>query len=300
MPYGFAMTRTERPARDLLKTLCAAHSISEVAVKLGCHRATAWKWAIEAGLIERQRPYSYDLPSGSQLRQLCLTNSDADLARMYGCSEAAIGDHRHASGIFRSRVRRRYTLDETFFEKINTEEKAYALGFISADGCVPLNGRSVKIEIHTKDVHILRDMRAVMGSNARVTVAKRGPYALIYFSSQKLVADLATHGVGPRKSLTLQFPKLPKRLERHYLRGLLDGDGCIREKSFYFLGTESIIDGARASILSHTGIRLSKTQHDNLWLAVGCGRSREVLRWLYDEASIFLRRKHHRFLKHWS
>lgn len=262
-----------------------------------------WRWAIHYGIIERQRPYSYDLPSGSKLIQLAKKHTDAELAERFGCSESTIKVRRHEAAIFRSRARRRYTLDETFFEKIDTEQKAYVLGLLSADGTI--NVRSVWLMLHSKDQHILRDVRKAMGSNALIMerrFAKRpdwGPYKFIYFGSQKLVDDLTKLGVTPRKSLTMRFPKLPKKLERHYLRGLFDGDGCVRDRSFYFLGTEDVIDGVIASILSHTNIQLTKATADKLWTATGCGRSKQVLAWLYKDATIFLRRKHRRFLKHW-
>ena len=293
----------KRPSEVRLRGLLAKHSITETSSLLGCHRTTVRLWALDYGIIEKQRPYRYKLPSGSKLNQLAKTNTDAELAARFGCTEQTIRTHRHEDGIFRSRVRRRYTLNESFFEKIDTEDKAYVLGLLSADGTISV--RSVILMLHSKDQHIIRDVRKAMGSNALIMerrIAKRpdlGPYKLIYFGSQKLVADLAKLGVMPRKSLTMLFPKLPKKLERHYLRGLFDGDGCMRDNSFYFLGTEDVIDGARASILSHTGIQLTKARADKLWTITGCRRSKQVLDWLYKDASIFLKRKHRRFLKHW-
>jgi len=295
----------KRPTKERLSALLSDRSIYDVATELQVHHTTVRAWGLHFGLIARKRPYDYGIPSGEKLRKLCLSNTDAELAERFKCSVGCIISHRHSSGIFRDRKRRRYSLDESFFEKIDTEEKAYALGFIAADGGIPDNGRSVRIELHAKDVHILRDIRRAMGSNARISEKRyaeypnRGPYKLIYFSSQKLVADLARHGVTPRKSLTLQYPRLPRKHERHYLRGLFDGDGCIRAESFYFLGTEAMIDGVRASIFRHTGIHLTKAKADKLWTATGCKRSRQVLSWLYGDATIFLRRKHRRFVDHW-
>lgn len=292
------------PTKARLEALLRKHSISEASAILDCHRTTVRRWALQYGLIDPQRPYEYGIPSGRVLRQLCATKTDADLADKYGCTEQTIRTHRHASGIFRSRVRRRYTLDETFFEKINTEAKAYVLGLLAADGTV--NPRSVWLMLHAKDEHILRDVRKAMGSNARIferRFAKRpdwGPYKFIYFGSQKIVADLAKHGVTPRKSLSLKYPKtLPQSLERHYMRGLLDGDGSVTKGTFTFLGTEALIDAMRAAIISHTGIDLRKARADKLWVIVGCRRSKPVLSWIYKDASIYLRRKHRVFLDNW-
>lgn len=297
----------ERPSKERLSALCAAHPVTRVAAILGCDRATIYDWIRQYGGVPKRYRKAYVLPAGDALRQLCETNTDIELARRFGCSETTIKVHRHADGILRSRVRRRYTLDETFFKKIDTEQKAYILGFLAADGTIPSEGRSVVLMLHSRDEHILRDIRAAMGSNARIfkrqKIAQhpnRGPYSFIYFGSQKIVADLAKHGIGPRKSFTLEYPKtIQRKMERHFLRGLLDGDGTIRDRSFNFLGTGALIDTIIAVVEHHTGVRLVKYKADKLWLAVGCKRSKQVLHWLYQDATIFLQRKHHRFISHW-
>lgn len=309
MAYGLSMSGKpyKRPTKGQLRALLAKHSISAAAAELGCNRSSVRLWGIEYGLIKLERPYSYDIPSGGTLHKLSATNTDAELAERYGCTEHTIRAHRHEAGIFRSRVRRRYTLNEGFFEKIDTEQKAYVLGFLAADGTVPTAGRSVVLMLHAKDEHIIRDIRDAMGSNARIIertmdekFPHRGPYKYIYFGSQKLVRDLIKHGVTPRKSHTLQYSNVPKNMERHYMRGLLDGDGSVKKDSFCFLGTEALIDGLRAAIISHTGISLTKAHQENkLWRLTGCRGSKQVLSWLYKDASMFLKRKHRKFLDHW-
>lgn len=294
------------PSRARLSALCSNHPVTQVARILGCHRATVRSWILQLGITETYWS-KYDLPSGKELSSLSEAHSDAVLAKRFGCSEQTVRSRRHADGIFRSRIRRRYRLDETFFEKIDTEQKAYVLGFLSADGTISNHGRSVILMLHAKDEHILRDIRKAMGSNAKIFTREkipahpnRGPYKFIYFGSQKLVADLALHGVAQRKSLTLRYPTtVRKAVERHYLRGLLDGDGTIRDNSFAFLATEEMIDRIVDVVETCTGIRLTKTRADKLWTAVGCRGSKRVLHWLYRDATIFLKRKHRRFLSHW-
>jgi hypothetical protein len=308
MVYGSVMTGKpyKRPTKNDLRSLLATHSISDAAAVIGCNRSSIRLWGLEYGLIQKERPYSYDIPSGNALLQLTERYSDSELAAKFDCTEQTIRTRRHESEIYRSRVRRRYTLDESFFEKIDTEQKAYILGFLAADGTIPSAGRSVVLMLQARDVHILRDIRSAMGSNARIfqreidpKYPNRGPYKFIYFGSQKLVRDIIKHGVTPRKSHTLQYSKVPKHLERHYMRGLLDGDGSVKAKSFCFSGTEMLIDGLRAAIFSHTGMMLTKAHQENkLWRLSG-GKKTNVLSWIYRDASIYLRRKRKAFLDHW-
>lgn len=307
MVYGVTMAGKpyKRPSEADLHQLLDKSSVSAVAEHLGVHRTSVRAWALKYGILDRQRPKEYTIPKGKELAELARRFTDAELARRFGCTEQTVRAHRHAIGFFRSRAKRRYSLDEDFFEKIDTEEKAYVLGFLAADGTV--NVRSVWLMLHAKDEHIIRDIRKAMGSNARIFEREkvagfpnRGPYKFIYFGSKKLVADLIKLGVTPRKSLTLQYTPVPQRLERHYLRGLFDGDGSIKKGSFTLLGTEPLVDGARSAILSHTGIELRKSHVENkLWILVGCRRSKKVLHWIYKDASIFLSRKYQMFLDHW-
>ena len=59
---------------------------------------------------------------------------------------------------------KKYGVDESFFNKIDNEEKAYILGFIYADGNISKRGH-LTIEIHKRDEHILHDIKRVMQYN---------------------------------------------------------------------------------------------------------------------------------------
>ena len=60
-----------------------------------------------------------------------------DLAKQYPVSSTAISAllRRHGyKSQSQSELQRKYKIDETFFDVVNTEEKAYFLGFLYADG----------------------------------------------------------------------------------------------------------------------------------------------------------------------
>lgn len=52
-------------------------------------------------------------------------------------------------------LRKKYHKDENFFEKIDSEEKAYTLGFIAADGSVNIKNGLIKIEQKSENDDIL-------------------------------------------------------------------------------------------------------------------------------------------------
>jgi hypothetical protein len=246
--------------------------------------------------------------SKTKLMALYETKHDEQIGKMFGVTGRSVGDWRRHYGIPTKPRVNRYALDHDFFAVINTEQKAYALGLLSADGSVSRSGKQVSIALQVRDKHILYDLRRAMQSDARVFdkapggFPGSGPRKQITFDSKKLVADLAKHGIVPGKSVTLRYPNIPWHLERHFLRGSLDGDGHIRalpKKAFYFLGTSAFIDGVANAIHTHTGISLTKARAKECWRLSGYGGSAKVLHWIYRDATISLRRKRRVYLNYW-
>jgi hypothetical protein len=68
-----------------------------------------------------------------------------------------------------------YTVNQEFFDEINTEEKAYILGFICADGHIQPD--RLHIGVASKDVDILYKIRKALNSNHPIKeVIKTNPY----------------------------------------------------------------------------------------------------------------------------
>jgi hypothetical protein len=119
--------------------------------------------------------------------------------------------------------------DENYFETIDAEEKAYFLGFISADGCViERNGncRVLSIHINKQDIDILEKFKKEINYEGEISMGKsRSRMCTIFCTSMKMFNDLSKYNVTPRKSRILKFPKLPENMIHHYMRGYFDGDG---------------------------------------------------------------------------
>jgi hypothetical protein len=246
--------------------------------------------------------------SRSKLLSLYATKTDEQIGDLFGVTGRSIGDWRRHYEIPTKAREPLYALDRDFFEKIDTEEKAYILGLLSADGSVHKNGYQVTLALKVEDEHILHDIKRAMKSDA--TIADKGPGGfpgsgprkLVTFNSTKIVSDLAKLGIVPRKSLTLRYPCIPSKLERHFARGSFDGDGHIRrfpKRLFSFLGTKAFIDGLADAIFRHTAIALRRYQVTGCWELSGYGGSADVLHWMYKGATISLERKHRVYLDHW-
>jgi hypothetical protein len=123
--------------------------------------------------------------------------------------------------------KRKYKVKEDFFIKINTEEKAYLLGFLYADGSVNKNKNSFKLCVHKKDIDILYKLKELLYFNKGPKICIDREYRYIDVSSKQLKKDLIKHGCTPCKTFTITLPNINKKLFHHFIRGIYDGDGCI-------------------------------------------------------------------------
>lgn len=129
-----------------------------------------------------------------------------------------------------------YDIDDYFFKDIDTEEKAYALGFWCADGNVQVmeNG-SYRLSVTQveQDLDILEKLKkALKYTNPSYCITepngnRKRKYCMNIYN-RRLVSDIMRQGCPINKSLTLVFPKsVPEHLLHHFIRGYFDGDGCI-------------------------------------------------------------------------
>ena len=132
-----------------------------------------------------------------------------------------------------SKRKNRYTLDENYFEEINTQQKSYILGLIYADGYVG-NEKFNNISLTQKEYKLLYEVKKELEFTGRIRLGNKGgfenskPGYVLNFSSEKVANDLRKLGLYPKKSLTIdKIPNIRDELKRHFLRGYFDGDGSI-------------------------------------------------------------------------
>lgn len=134
------------------------------------------------------------------------------------------------------------------FETIDTEEKAYWLGFLYADGCVGNKEAKIELGLAEKDLKHIEKFRDFIGINNKICYRETSKSYRYSFRSQSCKEDLIKQGCVPKKSLILTFPtpeQVPEHLIRHFLRGYFDGDGHFTntEKCFEagYIGTYDFI-----------------------------------------------------------
>lgn len=130
---------------------------------------------------------------------------------------------------------RQYALNEAFFASVDTPEKAYWLGFLTADGCVREDLGTVTLHLKAEDAGHLDKLQKALGSNYPVKTMLRDNSACVRLTvcSKKLVHDLVRLGVHANKTSDVRPWNAPSGLLADYWRGVFDGDGCLTQQPRY-------------------------------------------------------------------
>lgn len=193
----------------------------------------------------------------------------------------------------------------TYFDVIDTAEKAYILGLIAADGNVSDRG-TVTFGLQAKDADLVGFVRDRLASVARLHTARRDGFVSFALVDRTMAAGLAQWGVVPRKSRTLPWPSSLGPMLRSFLLGYFDGDGsaCIargRNPANEYpnwsvcSGSEQFLVYMKVFILDSTGVALEKIHHrpnSDLYQVTTTGRGAwAVDLWLHQEDGLGLTRK---------
>lgn len=191
---------------------------------------------------------------------------------------------------------------------IDTEHKAYILGFIVADGTISKTKSNHSVTFYQKERRILDDIQLV--TDGYVSENNRGQFVL-RLNSKKLYENAELVGLRRNKShnginVPLMKSKIPNDLQVHFFRGLIDGDGCITLTSApsyefqpcvhlvstdkqliqwfkeYFSLSQSISERQRDTNFKSNEIMYSITVRSN---------ARTILDQMYTNSNIFINRK---------
>ena len=160
-----------------------------------------------------------------------------ELSKKYERAESSVRDLIKRRGIKLrplSEVNRKFEIHEYFFDVIDTDEKAYFLGFLYADGNVKTNKNMVVLSLKESDREILERLNKLIHVDKPLFVEKnkrdgnRENTVGIRICNKNITDKLIKHGCHPNKTFTLTFPEwLNESLYSSFIRGYFDGDGYI-------------------------------------------------------------------------
>ena len=199
--------------------------------------------------------------------------------------------------------------NETIFDVIDTEEKAYWLGFIFADGYVCTNTYSVGLNLSLKDKETVMAFTNFMGFKGGCNITESHKFGCGYMCStvianKHLWESLVNKGVVPHKSLILEFPKedlfTDKHLIYHFLRGYCDGDGTLgvnsktksnMEESLMFVGTKPFLEGVQKYLGKGYLMQKPNCNEKTYRLSYSTQKANNAAKLMYENATIYLPRK---------
>jgi intein-encoded DNA endonuclease-like protein len=194
---------------------------------------------------------------------------------------------------------RLYSLDEHIFDVCNTEEKAYWLGFIYADGTINRQ-RTVILDIAEKDKEHLEKFKSFMKIKNPIRPGeiilngKSHKHNAVYVTSQHMgKVLLEKYGMTPNNKSINGLENIPEELRIHWIRGFYDGDGCTMSRKISFLGQLEEID----FIINFFNLPSSryKYQRGNMYYWYATGKFADIiLHKMYDNCSVCLERKRER------
>lgn len=258
----------------------------------------------------------------STQREDKLVNHEDDIINMYlsGLSTVKIGKHWNSNSCniwkilkkhnITTRPKSTYTVDESYFENIDTEYKAYILGWIYSDGNV-MSDRW-RIQIQEEDSYMLEWIaKQVQYTGPLYTIppSVKFPHRkwqkCLNITRNKMVVDLAKLGVMPKKSLIIGFPteeQVPRHLISHFLRGVMDGDGSIKRYKSGVINCSFVCSNKFLSGFKHFSV-----ENDWVYNTYAKKKSQQVmfteheyakqfLDFIYSNSSIYLSRKYNKYI----
>lgn len=239
-----------------------------------------------------------------------------NLEKKYNVSRSTISLYLEREGIkkIKGNHYRKYFHDEDFFEKIDSEEKAYWLGFMFADGYIVDNEKrygqdAFGLTLAKDSIDSLEKFKKSIKATNPITwdTSKKGsqPQGRLLMRSQKTVNDLIDKGCIKQKSLILQPPKnIPDVLIRHFIRGFFDGDGSLikyertKNSIAYSINITSTYEMVKwIKQVFQIGQIFPEKRREQTWYFT-VGGNQQVIKlyhYLYDEATIWMDRKYNRF-----
>ena len=304
---------TDSDIKYLKELFSKGLSYSEISKKLNKSVRACQAKAIRLGLKTKEcnawvNNSRADFWTDEEIEKLlyCADNytSYSEISKIMGRSVKAITLklhelHKHIkekSMIEKSEYRRAYSVDDNYFENIDTQKKAYWLGWLVTDGYVKTkdnsvrckcNNNAISLKLQEKDINVLEDFKKDINADISIkNIKRRKPYeytnkitnktvvinggdqAELRFSSAKMIQDLTKYGIHQNKTYDIGFPKaLDSKFYPGFIAGVISGDGCIdikkNRKGFILrctiAGNLDLVQNIHSILVKEIGVNPDKT-----------------------------------------
>jgi hypothetical protein len=246
----------------------------------------------------------------NDIEELIKTKTQKQIAEIYNVSQKTIGNFLLKNNI---KVNSRKRINESrlyfnidYFDSINSEKKAYWLGYISADGCLKNN----KVNIVSKDKEIIFKFKNDLCSEHKLCEStiydKRTKKSYTSYSisiTNNLFNKKVQNYINIDKSNSFRLPKLEDKYYPFFIAGMFDGDGHVGfnkniMRCSLISTSECLIE--IQDILEKIGIKKTKLQNSKKYSRLYLYKDTFMfLKFIYNEefSEIYLSRKYNLYKK---
>lgn len=257
----------------------------------------------------------------NQIIELSKTKSQKEIAEIYNRTQSGIGLILKRNGAVKQKKSRlnmsHLALNVDYFEKIDSSDKAYWLGFICADGDIKKTNN--KTSLISKDLVVIEGFKRAINSehaiSKRTIFDKRTSLTYtgysIQITNELFTRHLINLGVTSNKTDVLGFPDIEEKYYSYFIAGLFDGDGSISWKGKYknrltvsLISSKEILDYVRQYLSTKLNIEPKyyckvTNNKSNVWKMYLYSDAYKFLSFIYsdDNFQYYLKRKYVMFVE---
>ena len=214
------------------------------------------------------------------------------------------------------------TINENYFDEIDTADKSYIFGFMWADAYCSNTTRQpiLKIDLQDQDKELLLKFKDKFNWSGNITsyVAKKGHSyrpedSIVYrlaICNKGFINSLCEKGLVPHRELShLPYNCLSSKYTKDFIRGYFDGNGSISiDKNnricVNICGGTNIVNDIASYLVSELEISHISSHHrrvnnpNNTTIVFTRNKDKlKILNFLYNNSSLYLDRKYNKYQK---
>ena len=212
-----------------------------------------------------------------------------------------------------NRINKRIKRD--YFSIIDSPNKAYILGLLFTDGCVDKKSKGqgrIRLQLQAQDKDILNKIKDELQIDTELILDPRGKqcYSLEFVDNQ-IFEDLSKYNIIPNKTYDVSHlpSNIPQQFLKDYIRGLIDGDGCITtsqdlstDVSLHFTTYHKTIAEDFQKLIDINILHKEKSNqpfYTSAWHVQWRGYKQvlTILNYIYQKADLYIERKYNKYIQ---
>ena len=292
--------------QEIIKLYNSGLSMAKAGASYGISGATVMAILNRNNIPKRTKGGIYAIPEQEVITRYKNGESCQVIADSFKVTFHTISNILEKNNIARDNKYKNINLNENYFEKIDSSDKAYFLGLMLTDGNVSLNENTIRLSLSSKDEKILNIFKEKTGNENKICIREdeRHSERTFQLRSKKWKDDLAKYGVVPQKTSISEMPILSADMMPHLIRGMIDGDGWISFNSHQigFCGNKKTVNQLKDYLVKTLNVYDVKVIHasENLWQITWASQKdiEKIGNYIYrNKDNCFLSRKYNNFLQ---